>query len=214
MVLALIALSSSALVIDPVTGLIVWSDSMGVCPPEADFYPCACNPFPDGDDKNFGTLWLYCDSQQLDDTNASLILKAFISTPLRFVSPLREVYMRNNSLTRVPPELRLFGQLNRVALGYNRIRYVRSASFNMTQSTLTRLSLKGNAIYRIEPGAFDAIKCGANSQLVLIDNNLTRIDAGVFRSVIEQMSPFTANSTAGVYLQNSYYHFKLFTIFF
>lgn len=207
--MALVASSSSALVVDPATGLIVWSDAMGVCPPEADFYPCACNPFPDGDDKNFGTLWLYCDSQQLDDTNASLILNAFISTPLRFVSPLREVYMRNNSLTRVPPELRLFGQLNRVALGHNQIRFVHSTSFNMTQSTLTRLSLKGNAISRIEPGAFDAIKCGANSQLVLMDNNLTRIDAGVFRSVLEQMSPFVGNSTTGVYLENSYDQFDL-----
>jgi hypothetical protein len=113
------------------------------CPPEADVSPCTCHVCPSDGDHD---LWLYCDSERLDDVKASRILSAFIG------NPLREIFFFNNSLTRVPYEIRLFNSLDSLTLGNNPIQSIELGSFNITRK-LNYLAI-GNSINHIQPGAF------------------------------------------------------------
>lgn len=114
------------------------------CPPEADVSPCTCHICQSDGDHD---LWLDCDSQRLDDVNASRILSAFIG------SQLREIFFFNNSLTRVPNEIRLFNSLDSLTLGNNPIQSLEPGSFNLTRK-LIYLGMDHNSINRIQPGAF------------------------------------------------------------
>ena len=123
----------------------------GVCPPAAKLEPCKCHVFDIGE-KNEGTLKLDCSQSFLSDEQMSQVLDAFISSP--GVSPLRELYLYKNNLTRIPDQIRHFTELDRVILNSNQIQLIKNGSFNFTR-TLGLFSLNNNTLMTIESGAFD-----------------------------------------------------------
>ena len=191
----------------------VLSTAVGVCPPAAKLEPCKCNAFDRGD-KDEGFLWFNCDELYLGDEKMSQVLDAFISTS--GVSPLRELHLFRNNLTRIPDQIRHFTELNRVILNSNEIQSIKNGSFHFTP-TLDIFTLRSNKITTIEPGAFDGIisflkmfycfylammvtyclpiikqtstdiNFGTGSFLNFEDNNLTRFDKDVFLLILEEM---------------------------
>ena len=87
---------------------------IGVCPPADKLEPCKCHVFGSGDKKE-GTLSFDCFELYLGDEKISQVLDAFISTP--GVSPLRELYLYKNNLTRIPDQVRHFTELDHVHSG-------------------------------------------------------------------------------------------------
>ena len=199
---------------------------IGVCPPADKLEPCKCHVFDRGDTKKGGTLWFDCTELYLGDEKISQVLDAFISTP--GVSPLRELYLYKNNLTRIPDQVRHFTELDRVDLGSNEIKTIEKGSLNFTR-TLGLFTLNDNKMITIESGAFDGttvqnysdfvnyinlnlkilstdINCGEGSYITLDDNNLTRFDEDVFLPILEAMefqSTGTSNTCTGFNLEHS-----------
>ena len=123
---------------------------VGVCPPADKLEPCKCHVFGSGDKKE-GTLWFDCIELNLGDEKISQVLDAFISTP--GVSPLRELYLYKNNLTRIPDQVRHFTELDHVFLESNEIKTIEKGSLNFTR-TLYLFTLNDNKMITIEPGAF------------------------------------------------------------
>ena len=94
-----------------------------ICPPAADYAPCDC------EERN-GTITLTCDMRNLNDSQVSDILDAFLTTP--GVSPVGDLNLYQNRLTRVPTQIKFFDQLKRVTLQENSITSVESGAFNAT----------------------------------------------------------------------------------
>ena len=196
---------------------------IGVCPPAAKLEPCKCHVFGSGE-TNEGTLWFECDELYLGDEKISQVLDAFISTP--GVSPLRELYLYKNNLTRIPDQIRHFTELDRVTLESNEIKTIEKGSLNFTR-TLGLFKLNDNKMITIESGAFDGttvqnysdfvnyinlnlkilstdINYGEGSYITLDDNNLTRFDEDVFLPILEAMEfQSTGTSNTGLEFNHS-----------
>jgi hypothetical protein len=174
---------------------------IGVCPPAEKLEPCKCHVFDRDDTKKGGTLRFNCTELYLGDEKISQVLDAFISTP--GVSPLRELYLYKNNLTRIPDQIRHFTELDRVELGSNEIKTIEKGSLNFTR-TLGLFKLNDNKMITIESGAFDDINYGEGSYITLDDNNLTRFDEDVFLPILEAMEfQSTGTSNTGLELDHS-----------
>ena len=119
-----------------------------ICPPSTDLEPCRCGYL-------FNRLAFSCYDRGLGDEKISQLLDQFISTP--GVGALRELYLWNNNLTRIPDQIRHFTELDDMDLSWNEIRLVKKGSFNLIQH-LERLLLYNNMISSIESGAFNGIR--------------------------------------------------------
>ena len=128
-----------------------------ICPPAADYAPCDCR-----EERN-GTIYLDCGMRNLNNSQVSDILDAFLTTP--GVSPVGDLNLYQNRLTRVPTQIKFFDQLRQVSLQENSITSVESGAFNATfpggqNSSFNyflpnlNLELVWNQITTIAPGAF------------------------------------------------------------
>ena len=106
--------------------------------------PCVCEDYTDG------SVGLYCENKGLDDIRTSQILKTFISNSN--ASLLKTLNLNSNSLTKVPKEILLFPQLDRVTLNRNQIHSVKSNSFKFV-TPLKDLYLERNQMINFERGA-------------------------------------------------------------
>jgi hypothetical protein len=128
--------------------------------------------------------------------------------------------MFNNSLTRVPEQIRLFPRLVRISLATNKLRTIeRSVYFPPTIEVMEHIGLDyqselediDNHLSKIEPGAFQCellfLKIrvppiinnyyistignfGIESTIQLTRNKLTRFDSNVFHFILEEMNRY------------------------
>ena len=135
-------------------------------------------------------MWLDCSSLNLDDWQTSRILETFLSSGN--VNRLRLLNLKNNQLTHVPNQIRLFSHLTRLNLGRNKIRSIKSEDFNFSKVSTDdggiQLWLNDNYLRHIEPCALLGYY-GKSSVLVLGDNALNRFESDVFQSILYQMEP-------------------------
>lgn len=120
------------------------------CPSPKLIAPCQCLKI------NSKANQLNCSRRNLTDATACAILDAYLNT--RSVTPLQYLDLRNNQLTRVPRQLKLFPQLQTVVLDENTISIVRWDDFNLTARLKYFISLSGNQLNVIEPGALQGIQ--------------------------------------------------------
>ena len=97
-----------------------------ICPPKADYEPCECGDYTAGAD---GSISLYCDNQNLGDSKISDILDRFLMKKGE-ISPLGDLQLRANQLSRVPKQIQHFKRLDNVNLASNKITTVESGDFN------------------------------------------------------------------------------------
>ena len=184
--------------------------------------PCTCENLGLG---STGSIHLDCSSGNLDDKKASDIFNAFLS--YANVSLLTSLTLYNNSLTRIPEQIRLFPRLVRMSLSTNKFKSVeRSVYFPQTVEFLEHLGLDYNQISTIEPGAFQSTvflyrscslymtpaqlkvffyqsgKFGFRSNIQLTRNKLSRFSSNVFQSVLEQLAPYGGriDITSSIYI--------------
>lgn len=136
-----------------------------VCPPAESYSPCSCDEYnqqPAAAD----TISLYCAFMNLNDSRVSDILDSFVNATSAaaseyddavIISPIAELRLEGNSLTRVPDQIRFLPQLHSVQLYGNNIEHIPSAAFNTTVNTV-RIVLYLNQIKTIAPYAFQSIK--------------------------------------------------------
>ena len=172
-----------------------------VCPGPEAYSPCTCYEYGNQP----GTIYLYCGEKNLNDSRASEILDAFLTTP--GVSPLGNVCFSSNQLTRVPHQLHLFPQLDFVWLNDNNISTpIQSGAFNFNvkDAPVKNLDLQRSQLTSIAPGAFQGVGYSASSsRIALNDNNLKRFESTVFQSMLEKMTPPPTNSSGSSRTTNS-----------
>ena len=120
-----------------------------VCPPSASIEPCQCGFYDETD-----RVDLFCTGRNLNDSEMSRILEAFLDHPN--VSALGKLSLSNNRLTKIPKQIRQFTQLDYVNLDYNEIASIKKGDFYF-RKTLKKLLLGGNWLTFIEPGAFQGL---------------------------------------------------------
>jgi len=121
-----------------------------VCPPDEAITPCRCIEaflYP-------GTVVIDCFSVSATDTTANDALDAFVKMP--DVSSVSYLYLHNNSLTRIPDQVKSFTQLKFVDFWNNKIASIGAGAFNLEDASnpLLTLSLYDNQLTAIAPGAF------------------------------------------------------------
>ena len=121
-----------------------------VCPPASAISPCDCGQ----SQFNTNTTYLFCNSRNLTDSQVSAILDAYLNTPN--VSPVRQLELQYNRLTRVPDQMKSFTQLEYAYLFSNSITSIESGAFNLADDVnpLQYLHLDFNQLTTIAPGAF------------------------------------------------------------
>lgn len=127
------------------------------------------------------SLLLDCNSKDLDDDNVSRILDVF--TAHHSDNLLRLISLRDNRLTKVPPQIRFFSKLNRLNLGYNRLSSIKVGDFNFSSTEFNRqnvrLWLNHNEIRFIEPGALAGIFISKR----IIQNNSIKLNCILCRNL-------------------------------
>ena len=141
--------------------------------------------------------------------STSAILDTFLTTV--GTDGLGCLSMAGNRLPVIPERLieSEFHQLECIYLQFNNIRTLKNGSFNFI-TKLDHLSLEGNQLNHIEPGAFQGTiidhqfqiykfiildifsfigNYGNESVINLSRNNLTRFESAVFRTVLESLAP-------------------------
>ena len=116
---------------------------------ESSVSSCHCFNNEGADDESL--INFSCHSVDLNDFDAGFILDSF------GIDQLKHLSLKNNRLTRVPDQVKLFNRLNRVILSHNGIQTLPFGAFNFTETPLEYLSLANNLLDRIEPGAFQGI---------------------------------------------------------
>ena len=127
-----------------------------VCPQNG-YWECICR----SDSRNSDNIWLDCTFtgrfDPIDDSRASAILNAFVPSATNAISPLTRLSMNANRITRIPPEILLFDQLNLFDFyGNNVVSVTASDTLSLTEK-LEYIDLGDNGLENIEPGAFQGI---------------------------------------------------------
>lgn len=128
--------------------------SLLICPDSDEISPCECKCREVRSGEICRTVKLICYYNELNDSRTSEILEAYLNTP--DVSPLLELDLSENQLTRIPSQLSSFPHLVYVDLKLNNITFIQSGSFNFTDPVI-QLHLEKNELHQIEPGAFQGI---------------------------------------------------------
>lgn len=92
---------------------------------------------------------------QLEDPAVEDILKSIVSSSM--AKKLTALSLENNRMTRIPRELSRLPQLTELLLDNNYIVSLESRSLVLTAPKLSLISLSGNGLKVIEPGAFQGI---------------------------------------------------------
>ena len=146
-----------------------------ICPDYDVIKPCVC--FYVGE----GSVQLYCKNQNLTDSEANDILNAFITSGS---SPLRELQMEGNQLTRIPDQLSHFldssSALKSLHFGQNEINSVTAGSIHFEQY----LDLSWNQLTNLEAGVFQDNYFNGKT-IDLRYNYLIRFESEVFQSVLQ-----------------------------
>ena len=96
------------------------------------------------------------------------------------------IVLANNQLTAVPEGLGSFKNLSLLDLFGNRIQHIRSRSLVFSSSVpVTTVDLRSCGLKDIEPGAFQGDF--RNAYVYLNGNNLSRLEAPVFKPLLQQM---------------------------
>ena len=123
------------------------NQSNGCSKPISYYQPCECTDWGDGN------IRLDCDDKNLGNAKVSRILKDFLSDPV--AAKLRSLWLANNQLTRVPPEIANLIHLQHVDLAYNMIHTIHKGDFNFgPKASGGSLDLRYNELSHIEEGAF------------------------------------------------------------
>ena len=118
-----------------------------ICPTADAYAPCDCHEYVSAS----GAITIDCALKNLTDSKMSDILKVFLTTPS--ISPVFEIDLSSNQLTRIPNEIRSFTQLEEVYLDSNPIESIESNDLNISGRYPSYLSI-GNQLKTIAPGAF------------------------------------------------------------
>ena len=117
-----------------------------VCPPKDAFQPCYCFEYIGKPD----TITLDCLQKNLTDSRIGEILIVFLTTA--DISPVAQIDLTSNQLTRVPIQIRSFSELEDVFLDDNPITSIESGDFNTTRHNPS-ISI-GSQLTTIAPGSF------------------------------------------------------------
>ena len=187
---------------------------MFTCPLPEDISPCSCSS-DEYDETGNGAL-LDCTKKNLTNAMTSKILRAYHSTPK--VTPLTNLQLFGNQLTRIPDEIKLFHQLRDLSFQLNQITTIHAGAFKFSRP-VGLLQIDNMQVMNIEPGAFQgtllAYKCiykwnkhinsiatgsyGNGSRIMLYFNKINRLESAVFKSVLEQMAPYGGVCNAYIY---------------
>lgn len=120
------------------------------CPPDDAYAPCDCYEYIGKSE----TVTIDCQNQNLSDSKMSEILDVFLSTTNN-ISPVSEIDLTSNQLTRIPSQIRSFSQLVDVSLVDNPIKSIEAGDFNTTGHNPSIFI--GNQLTTIAPGAFKGL---------------------------------------------------------
>lgn len=137
----------------------------------------------------------------MGDAIISRILNLLLQTCVddRGINLVEQLHLSNNSLTKVPDEIRQFNDLSLVDLRFNHIRSVASGSFKFPLIVRVpgKVDLGFNRIKIVERGAFQ----GQFLEISLNHNRLTQFDSKVFKFVLQTMS--RDNRSQGINIEQS-----------
>lgn len=138
-----------------------------ICPTDTylSMEPTSCHCFNSGEDGEESSINFSCHSAELNDVDVDFLLSSF-SLDSSDIPQLRHLSLKNNRLTRIPEQLKLFNRLNRVILSHNGIQTIPFGAFNFTATPLEYLSLANNLLIDIEPGAFQGKHFTVITQIV------------------------------------------------
>jgi Leucine-rich repeat (LRR) protein len=132
----------------------------------------------------FGLEILYLNDNQLDDTEATKLIKSLASTS---VDSLTEFRLYNNKLTRIPDMLLSMANLKELSLNNNQITLLSTNSLAFKGPI--SISLGNNSIRNIRPGAFGSLKSMGTFVTIRLNlNKFNRMDSNVFQTVLEGMA--------------------------
>ena len=122
------------------------TNQLNGCSKPASYYqPCECTDWGDGNIK------LNCDDKNIGDAKVSRILKDFLADPV--AAKLRSLWLANNQLTRVPPEISKLIHLEHIDLAYNNIHTIRKGEISFGPAGGS-LDIRYNQLSHIEDRAF------------------------------------------------------------
>ena len=126
-----------------------------------------------------GTLSLVCQSAGLDDSKASTILDSFLDADIGSLSGL-DFY--NNSLTKIPEQIKPFSLLKDIYLSSNQLRVISADSFHF-DAALEVLYLSDNPLTTIEPEAFQG-SVQINKKIIMYSCSSFFIIKGILEMVL------------------------------
>ena len=167
------------------------------CPNPKSIAPCVCNNI--GSPK--GTVVVDCTGTNSTDAHTETVLNLFLTTP--GLGPVGAVALVG--LTSIPTQISKFDKLSMVSLLDNNIQTIPTGAFNFSSSQNSQfmISLKGNQLTSVQPGAFDG-KYGKGSAISLVSNQLARFEAESFENILQQLTPFAPESR--LIVSNSKYY--------
>ena len=185
--------------------LVGWSSGQTICPDSSLISPCICSDNSDG-----VTTALNCFGRNVNDDRVNDILDVFLA-PTSRASPLGNINLATNFLTKVPSQIPSFRLLQNANLAFNSITSIGNKAFSFSAAA-DLLDLRSDSrltqINSIEVGAFLGIinqnrfpiECCIiklmktitgnyvnTSYIYLSGNNLTRFEAGVFQPVMQKI---------------------------
>ena len=93
-----------------------------IMPEAEDILPCFLGP-----NNEITAFHVHCNDKNLNDSRMAQILDVLLNTP-RLVPLIKILYMRGNSLTKVPDQLVLFDRLRQIDLSNNNISSVQKGA--------------------------------------------------------------------------------------
>lgn len=150
---------------------------------------------------------------RLGDQAVDEMLNALVSSPV--AETLTYLNLRDNLMTRIPPQIVHLNKLKDLNLAYNKIALLGNGSaLNFTSIKVATLYLFGNELLSVDPEAFEGILMSARSKFIIVkpskcpgdlggtridlqNNNLTRFESSVFEPLLEKMEKAVTEAVFG-----------------